>query len=335
MRELRQAFVATLLTFGVAVGSAANAAGSNCALVLIEEWPVRQLRNHVVVDGAINGGAVGIMIDTGAERSLILRSAAVRLHLLRSELRGYRMFGLGGESAVETALVEQLRIGKSARSGMRLLVAGEQDFGEGVAVILGEDFFHAVDVEFDLAHNTLRLFQASDCGDRPLAYWTNDIAGQVDFELLDAARPRILLPVKINGQPIRAQLDSGAAASILTLRAAAEVGLTPSTPGVVYGGRGAGIGAKPVDVWIGELQSFAIGNETIENTSIRFGDLFNDARYALAGSHVLRSVAQHEMLLGADFLGAHRVLIAHSQHKLYFTYEGRPVFQPRYAPGRP
>ena len=40
------------------------------------------------------------------------------------------------------------------------------------------------------------------------------------------------------------------------------------------------------------------------------------------------------MLLGADFLRAHRVLVAHSQRKMYFTYEGGPVFQPRAAEAR-
>jgi hypothetical protein len=34
-----------------------------------------------------------------------------------------------------------------------------------------------------------------------------------------------------------------------------------------------------------------------------------------------------EMLLGADFLRSHRVLIAASQHLLYFTYSGGPVFE--------
>ena len=32
------------------------------------------------------------------------------------------------------------------------------------------------------------------------------------------------------------------------------------------------------------------------------------------------------MLLGADFLRAHRVLVSHSQRKMYFTYLGGPVF---------
>ncbi len=40
-----------------------------------------------------------------------------------------------------------------------------------------------------------------------------------------------------------------------------------------------------------------------------------------------------EMLLGVDFLRAHRVFVAHSQRKLYFTYAGGPVFSgPRRAP---
>ena len=29
------------------------------------------------------------------------------------------------------------------------------------------------------------------------------------------------------------------------------------------------------------------------------------------------------MLLGADFLRSHRVLVAHSQREMYFTYAGR------------
>ena len=35
------------------------------------------------------------------------------------------------------------------------------------------------------------------------------------------------------------------------------------------------------------------------------------------------------MLLGADFLRSHRVLIAHSQQQMYFTYAGGTVFRAR------
>ena len=59
-------------------------------------------------------------------------------------------------------------------------------------------------------------------------------------------------------------------------------------------------------------------------------DLFKDATYAEAGSRVSRQIGGIEdMILGLDFLRSHRVLIAHSQRKLYFTYIGGTVFQPR------
>ena len=63
-----------------AVSSAAVAA-ANCKLVRIAEWPVRLHNNRVVVDGSINGQDLGVLLDTGAYRSALSRSAAQRLGL--------------------------------------------------------------------------------------------------------------------------------------------------------------------------------------------------------------------------------------------------------------
>ena len=46
----------------------------------------------------------------------------------------------------------------------------------------------------------------------------------------------------------------------------------------------------------------------------------------MTGSHLARGREFADMLLGIDFLRAHRVYVAHSQGKLYFTYNGGPVF---------
>jgi len=49
---------------------------------------------------------------------------------------------------------------------------------------------------------------------------------------------------------------------------------------------------------------------------------------AMTGSHIRYRVGTPAgMLLGVDFLKAHRVLVAHSQRKIYFTYVGGPVFE--------
>jgi len=145
----------TLLTASIAIAlavmSMAVAAASNCKMVQIADWPVRLERGHLIVDGAINGQKIGVMLDTGATRSLILRSATERLGLTRRQARGYRMFGVGGETYVEAADVDEFMIGQVTRKNWRVLVAGERDFGRDIAFVLGEDFLYQVDVEFDRA----------------------------------------------------------------------------------------------------------------------------------------------------------------------------------------
>ncbi len=325
-RILRGVFLA----IGLALASGIGAATPKCSLIRIDEWSVRSVTGQPVVDGTANGQPISIMLDTGSMRSMILHSAARRLDLPRRESKSYRMFGVGGESPVEVAQVETFSIGPMVRKGWQLIVAGTQESAPGVDVILGDDFFHNVDVEFDLAHGAVRLFQAKDCDGVSLAYWTTEVAGEVAIEAVHDAEPQIIVPVKINGRPIRALLDSGAALSILTKGGAEAAGLTPDSPGVVPVGKGKGIGTKAVDTWIGQIDTFTIGNENIRDTAILFGDLFRNASYTAAGSRVSQQImGTEQLLLGVDFLRAHRVLIAHSQRKLYFSYVGGPVFQPR------
>lgn len=315
---------------GLTMADGAVADGAKCKFVQIVDWPVRMVRNHIVVDGAINGRKIGIILDTGATLSTILRASAVRLDLPRREAIGYRIYGVGGESKVEIASIDDFKLGEASTKGMQLFVAGERDFGEGADVLLGEDFLRKFDIEFDLAHKAVRLYQPMDCDGVSLVYWTKDVAGEVEIEAIDEARPRISLTVHVNGKPIEAMLDSGASTSVLTKQDAASVGVTPETPGVVVGYSTGGMGAKTIDSWIGPFASFAIGNESIPDIRIRFADVYKDATYVATGSHVAKKAFQEQpMLLGADFLRAHRTLVAHSQRRLYFTYVGGPVFDAR------
>jgi hypothetical protein len=258
---------------------------------------------------------------------MIPRSAADRLGLTRHTARGYRTFGIGGESYVESTIVDEFKVGELGRKNWEVMVAGERDLGQSTDVILGEDVFDKVDLEFDLPHNAVRLFRAENCEGVALGYWAPQGAGQVDI----GSGPRIIVPVKINGQPVQAELDSGAGVSVLDKSVAARLGIGPDSPGVTFSGKSSGIGPNSVDSWIAPVESFAIGDEAISDTAMRFADLFKDATYTTRSASRLPQKIEDmpTMLLGADFLRAHRVLVAHSQRKLYFTYEGGPVFQPK------
>ena len=302
-------------------------AAAECKLSQVAELPVQLRHNKLVVDGEINGQKVGVVLDTGLTVTLIMRSAAEKLGLRRDRVWGLRMFGIGGELNLESAVVDEFKIGGATRGRTRMIIGGEHDVGDDASVLLGEDFLRDVDVEFDLAHAAVRLFEVKGCDGVSLAYWNPESASEVDIDTGEGLRSQIRLTVQINGRPMRALLDSGASISIIDSSDAIRLGVTPDTAGVVPVGRSTGLGTRPVDFWAGPFRSFAIGSETVKDPMIIFGAVFRDATYVAPGSHIRQRVAgTAAMLLGADFLLTHRVLVSHSQRKLYFTYAGGALF---------
>jgi hypothetical protein len=304
------------IVLGLAVLAAgqAIAAAPECKLVRIEEWKVRTERNLPVIDGEINGNKVTILIDTGSQRSFVTRSAVARMMLPRKEVA----------PGLESTRVEELRIGPAKRRDWEVLVSPEQDFGpQVVSLILGYDFFAAVDVEFDLPNRAIRLFQSRDCADSSLAYWTDARPG----EARQQGNGEIVVSVAVNGQPILGILDSGAAFSALTMAESVRLGVGAKTPGVKTAGCSIGVGRPALDYWSAPFESFAIGNEVIRTPTLRIADFTRDTIVnQVGGQQAGRFAAQPQMILGNDFLRAHRVFVANSQRKVYFTYTGGTVF---------
>jgi hypothetical protein len=58
----RRAFLAAAPAIGLASSTAAQT--QRCKLVLIAEWPLRAEQYRPVIDGAINGQKIGILLDT-------------------------------------------------------------------------------------------------------------------------------------------------------------------------------------------------------------------------------------------------------------------------------
>jgi lipoprotein NlpI/predicted aspartyl protease len=282
-----------------------------CKLHQIVEWPVEFRGGLPVVEGAINGSRVGVLLDTGAFASLLTKTAAEKLGLYaRSTQEMLR--GVGGESRMLVAWIDELRVGGAIRKGIRVRVGGERPL-PGVDFILGNDFFKELDVEFDYAKGVVRLFQPLNCKDVHLAYWDSN-ALQLPVEQENG----MVVQVKVNGRSAYALLDSGASSSVVDLSLAAKVGITPETPGVVPSSCSHGIGTDSVRSWVARFDSVQVAQQTIRDPRLRIGDYLGERAY--------RANVPHEMLLGTDFLRAHRVLVSGSQRKVYFSYIGGLIF---------
>ena len=285
-----------------------------CKLIERFELPVTMSGLRPMVHAKINGTDVLFVADSGSLYSTLTPEAAadLKLHLEPVPL-GFAISGVAGEARTWLTRVDTFTLVSLTVPKVEFLVAGN-DLGGGAVGVLGQGVLRlAGDVEYDLANGVIRLFRADDCRKNNLAYWATDRPfSAIDIDHATPQSPHTTGTAFVNGAKIRVMFDTGASASMLTLEAAKRAGVTPGSAGVVAAGTTyGGWGTRWVRTWIAPFPSFRIGEEEVRNTHLRFGDT---------------SLQAVDMLVGADFFLSHRVYVANSQAKLYFTYNGGPVF---------
>lgn len=296
----------------VAVAAAVPApALAKCEVSQIVELKVTMAGTKPMTDARINGKDVQFIVDSGAFYSTISPGSAAELGLkLGDAPPGFQLRGIGGTNNASVATVKEFILAGVPLHNIQFIVGGSE-VGRG-AGLLGQNVLGLADVEYDMAHGAIRLMHPKDCGKTNLAYWA---AGKpvsvVETVPRSPQQTHTIGTILINGVKIRAVFDTGAGGSLLSLEGAARAGIKPDSPGVVAAGFSRGLGRKTVQTWIAPFASVKIGDEEIRRTKLRIGAIdLNDA----------------DMLIGADFFLSHRVYVANGERKLFFTYDGGPVF---------
>jgi tetratricopeptide (TPR) repeat protein len=301
------------------LAAAAPATASGCTLGKLAELPVTMEGLVPTVPAKVDGVDIKLIADSGAFFSLLTPQAAAkaRLRVGDAPLGLPYIVGIAGSEDVNLATAKEFSLAGATFHRADFLVAAPQLGAEGVDGLLGDNFLSYADVEFDLANGVIRLFKPMECAARTnFAYWTTGEVETADITPATHLANHIVVDVKVNGHDMRAELDSGTPRSFISRTAARMAGVSVDDPGVKLGGMNGGIGHKVFQTWIARFASFAIGDELVKNAMLRIGD-------ADVGSDTSAPV---QMLIGADFLLSHRVYVANSGRKLYFTYNGGPVF---------
>jgi tetratricopeptide (TPR) repeat protein/predicted aspartyl protease len=299
-----------------------RSAWPKCDLKLVE-LPVTMSGLRPLVTARINDADVTFVADSGAFFSMITPAAAEQLKLrLRPAPDWLRIEGITGRADVSVTRVDHLTLKKTAIPNVEFIVGGNE-LGAGAVGLLGQNLLALADVEYDFANGAIRIVSpGDDCKHASLAYWAGSkpvVEIELEFARGDRAS-RTASIAHVNGEKVRVLFDTGSGVSMLTLRAAKRAGLLPGGEGVVPAGVTHGIGRGEVQTWIAPVKNFSLGGEQINNTHLRFGDIDLDGV---------------DMLIGADFFLAHRVYVANSQSKMYFTYNGGPAFDLSVSPQPP
>ena len=272
--------------------------------------------SEALVVAQINAADVPVVLDSGATFGLVSYGEAARLHLNWHSVRGHpALGGVGGTASTLLAFAfANVRLGAARAADARFVVSNLP--AGPAAAIIGRNILDFYDLDYDLRARLIELMRPHGCERVPPIYWRSSHPySAADFDRIGNS-PTVL--GYIDGVATRIMFDTGASTTVLDIRAAARAGVKEGMPGTVAGGRVLGVAGHAVQTWVVPISSVRIGDEEIRNTRLRIGEL---------------ALAQTDMVLGTDFFLSHHVYVANGQQKVYFTYEGGPVFDVNRARG--
>jgi hypothetical protein len=165
--------------------------------------------------------------------------------------------------------------------------------------LLGRDFLSQFDLDLDVPARRVTLYRVRDCVGRFLP-WPGDYTTIPMTVPTDQA---IVLPVTLDGRPLRALLDTGASSSLLAAPGIYKLGLDATSVSGDPADRISGLGSRMITVHRHRFTSLMVGNLTSNSP--------------LLWVEPVRLSPIVDMLLGADWLVGRRVWISFASRQLF------------------
>jgi predicted aspartyl protease len=326
-----------------------GAAHAACTYVRQMALPVHYLPGSALplVDGSINGKPAAMSVNTGAYTTALLAAQAERRGIslrtryepafdgraqlqtmmallagdpvgvdeVKPELRATTdsIVGTGENVATYLATIKEFAVGPARAPQGRLPVIDSRASAPYDAVV-GADFLLQSDLELALDENQVRFFRGAGCTDSFLAYWDENA---VVVPMEKTGVPQAVVAVGLNGKSVLAMIDTGTVRSYVTPALAASLGVrTPPAQGPSAASAGT---EEEIDAWPAQFETLSIGAATFQSP------------FLYVSRNEMARPVPYQIVLGLDFLKAHRLLLANSQRKVYFSVKAssRAFTQPR------
>jgi hypothetical protein len=200
----------------------------DCNLKMVAQMPLEVQDRLLVVPAGINGKWVHLVVDSGAERTMIGDTVADRLGLPHDPRYVVHSVGIGGTSTSTDVTIDRLVMGGVHFPLNRIAVATfnlQNERGLNADGLLGADILLAYDMDIDVPGNKLTLYRSRMCPNmRPP--WPEPA---IEIIGVKARKDRLLLPFELDNLSGLAILDTGAQANVLGVDMARRMGLNDQT----------------------------------------------------------------------------------------------------------
>jgi predicted aspartyl protease len=302
-RWLSGAIVTTLLVS--AAGYATEhpvAAAAGCGTVRLGETTVATLRNAPIVTVSANEAPVTLVLDTGAEGTILTPAVAQRIGAERPRIEFQRqLHGIAGTLQTTEVELRSFTIGGVAIPWRRVRVAPVNMacvFSGPLDGVLGADSLSSFDVDLDLPGHRMVLYEKQTCPGAAPA-WAEPYAR------ISAGRSRgdhLFFPVQLDGRRTDAFVDTGSQFTVLSTRAAIALGLSETVLARDRVATVRGAAAEQLAAHVHRFSQLEIGAERIRNPEIIVTDV---------------SLSDADLVLGIDFLRPRRIWFSYGSQQIF------------------
>jgi predicted aspartyl protease len=278
--------------------------------------------NVFLVPVEINGVPQKLVLDTGAVTTQI-SSRAVKALGLKEEGSRFKLYDLYGNASNSQVTVKTFDMGDARGENLKFQVSPIQNLEDraGANGLLSSDLFLQYDVDMDFGANRLNYFSQDHCEGR-VSYWPERPVAAVPVTLENG---HINVPVTIDGQELRAIIDTGADNSAMNVEVAiTNFGIKPgSEDAPLVETPDSAFGIKEYNHKFSTLsfEGITVSNPKISIITDRTGitetkSSFRGTTSDPYGAHI------RQVIVGMDVLRHLHLYMAYKEKKLYISPAG-------------
>ncbi len=287
-----------------AVSLAADAVGGGCGTSRIGEITVATLRNAPIVTLSANGTPVTLLLDTGAEWTILTPAVAKRIGATTPRIEFQREIrGLSATLGTREVELRSFTAGAVAIPWRRVRVAAVNTpsiFSGPLDGVVGADTLSNFDIDLDLRRHQLAFYTKQTCP-------TAAPAWKEPYLRIAAGRSfsnRLFFPVQLDGHRLAAFIDTGAQLSVLSTRAAAALGVTEAVLARDRATVTLGAAAERLNSHVHRFTRLELGSEVVRSPEFVVADF---------------KLSDADLVLGIDFLGSRRVWWSYGSQQIFLS----------------